>query len=146
MSVWEWIRLAAGGGLLICGLLIFLIEMYGVFHFKYVLNRMHAAALGDTLGIGCSMAGLMLLSGFRFATPKMAMVIAFLWIASPVASHLLARLEAATNEKLGEHCQVYEGLEKLEAELAEQKSAEEQKGVKVQGGEEEEVSGEERKA
>lgn len=117
MSVGEWIRLIAGSVLLLCGLLVFLIEVYGVWHMKYVLNRMHAAALGDTLGIGCSMAGLMLLSGFRFATLKMMLVVVFLWITSPVSSHLLARLEAGTNEKLGRHCEVYEKLETLEAEL-----------------------------
>ncbi len=123
MSVWEWIRLLVGGALLLCGLLIFLIETYGVFRLKYVLNRMHAAALGDTLGITCSMAGLIVLSGFRFSTLKMAMVIVFLWITSPVSSHLLARMEAGTNEKIGEYCEVYEELETLEAELKEQREA-----------------------
>lgn len=124
MSVWEWIRLIAGGALLLCGLLIFLIEVYGVYHMKYVLNRMHAAALGDTLGIGCSMAGLILLSGFRFSIFKMLMIVIFLWITSPVSSHLLARLEAGTNEKLDEHCDVYEELESLEAELQAKKEEE----------------------
>ncbi|MCM1113018.1 MAG: monovalent cation/H(+) antiporter subunit G [Muribaculum sp.] len=137
MSGWEWIRLLLGGALLLGGLLIFLTEMYGVFHLKYVLNRMHAAALGDTLGIGCSMAGLMLLSGFRFSTLKMAMVVIFLWLTSPVASHLLARLEASTNEKLDSHCEIYERLEDLERELearreqegqAEQEARREQEG------------------
>lgn len=131
MSVWEWIRLLLGGALLLCGLVIFLIEMYGVFRLKYVLNRMHAAALGDTLGITCSMAGLMLLSGFRFSTLKMAMVIVFLWLTSPVSSHLLARLEAGTNEELGGHCEVYEELETLEAELRERR--EEQQMQEAQG-------------
>lgn len=117
MSAWEWVRLIAGGALLLCGLVIFVVEVYGVFHFKYVLNRMHAAALGDTLGIACCMLGLMVLSGLNFATVKMALVIVFLWFASPVSSHLLARMEAATNERLGEYCEVYEELETLEAEL-----------------------------
>lgn len=118
MSAWEWVRLIAGGALLLCGLVIFVVEVYGVFHLKYVLNRMHAAALGDTLGIACSMLGLMVLSGLHFSTVKMALVVIFLWFASPVSSHLLARMEGATNERLGEHCQVYEELGTLEAELA----------------------------
>lgn len=117
MNPWEWTRLLLGGALLLCGMVVFLIEVYGVFHMKYVLNRMHAAALGDTLGIGCSMAGLMLLSGFRFATLKMMLVVVFLWVTSPVSAHLLARLEAGTNEKLGENCEVYEELEELERQL-----------------------------
>ena len=52
MAVIEWIRFLAGAVCLLCGLGIFLVEMIGVFRFKYVLNRMHAAAMGDTLGIG----------------------------------------------------------------------------------------------
>ena len=50
----EWIRFLAGAALLVCGLGIFTVELIGVYRFKYVLNRMHAAAMGDTLGIGFS--------------------------------------------------------------------------------------------
>ena len=114
----EWVRLLAGGGLLACGLGIFLIELYGVFHFKYVLNRMHAAAMGDTLGISFSLVGLMIFSGWNFTTLKMGLIVVFLWLASPVSSHLLAKLEVATNERLLENCKAYSNLEKLEKELA----------------------------
>ena len=98
MEVIEWIRFIAGALFLICGLITFLIEMIGVFRFKYVLNRMHAAAMGDTLGIGCSLIGLMIISGFNFTSLKLFCVIAFLWFSSPTSSHLIARLEVATNE------------------------------------------------
>lgn len=101
-----WIRLIAGALLLLAGLVIFMIELYGIFHFKYVLNRMHAAAMGDTLGISFSLVGLMILTGLNFTTLKMMLIVVFLWLASPVSSHLLARLEVATNEDLKEHCQV----------------------------------------
>ncbi len=124
MEILEWIRLIAGGALLISGLTIFLIELYGIFHLKYVLNRMHAAAMGDTLGISFSLVGLMILSGFNFTTLKMALIVVFLWFASPVSSHLLARLEVSTNENLNKHCQVYPNLESLERELKEEKEKE----------------------
>lgn len=120
MEILEWIRLIVGGALLICGLLIFLIELYGIFHLDYVLNRMHAAAMGDTLGISFSLVGLMILSGFNFTTLKMALIVVFLWFASPVSSHLLARLEVTTNENLDKHCQIYPNLENLEEELKEE--------------------------
>lgn len=103
MEVFEWIQFLAGGALLVCGLLIFLIEMVGVFRFKYVLNRMHAAAMGDTLGIGCCLLGLIVLSGFTFTSLKLLLVIIFLWFSSPVSSHLIARLEAATDEEPESH-------------------------------------------
>ncbi|MDO5422505.1 MAG: monovalent cation/H(+) antiporter subunit G [Eubacteriales bacterium] len=98
MAVLEWIRFLAGACLLLLGLGIFIVEMIGVFRFKYVLNRMHAAAMGDTLGIGFSLAGLILMSGLNFTSLKLLFVIVFLWFASPASSHLIARLEVTTNE------------------------------------------------
>ncbi|MDD3796076.1 MAG: monovalent cation/H(+) antiporter subunit G [Lachnospiraceae bacterium] len=115
MAVIEWIRFFAGTVFLLLGLGIFIIEMAGVFRFKYVLNRMHAAAMGDTLGIGASLIGLMIMSGFNFVTLKLFLIILFLWFSSPVSSHLIARLEVTTNEELTEQCQII-SLEKLEAE------------------------------
>lgn len=106
MQILEWIRFALGTGLLLTGLGIFLLQIFGVFKFKYVLNRMHAAAMGDTLGIGVSLTGLMILSGLNVTSLKMALVIVFLWLASPVSSHLIARLEVVTNEHLAENCEL----------------------------------------
>lgn len=103
MAVIEWIQFLAGSLLLLIGLLIFLIEMIGVFRFKYVLNRMHAAAMGDTLGIGCCLLGLIVMKGFSFTSLKLLLVIIFLWFSSPVSSHLIARLEVATDEEREKH-------------------------------------------
>ena len=115
MEILEWIRFLAGVGLLLVGMGIFVLQLFGVFKFKYVLNRMHAAAMGDTLGIGVSLTGMMLLSGFNFTSLKMALIIVFLWLASPVSSHLISRLEVVTNEHLAEHCELPE--DKWEDEL-----------------------------
>lgn len=119
MQVLEWIRFIVGAGLLLCGLGIFLTEVYGIFHLDYALNRMHAAAMGDTLGISFSLVGLMVFCGLNFTTLKLAMIVIFFWFASPVSSHLLSRLEVTTNENLKEHCTVYEDLSVLEKELEE---------------------------
>lgn len=110
MEILNWIRFLAGTGLLLTGLGIFMLQLFGVFKFRYVLNRMHAAAMGDTLGIGISLLGLILLSGLNFTSAKMALVILFLWLASPVSSHLIARLEVVTNERLEEFCQLPEEI------------------------------------
>ncbi|MBD5547762.1 MAG: monovalent cation/H(+) antiporter subunit G [Lachnospiraceae bacterium] len=124
MEIFEWIRLIVGGALLLCGLIIFLIELYGIFHFRFVLNRMHAAAMGDTLGISVSLVGLMIFCGLNFTTLKMMLIVIFLWFASPVSSHLLARLEVTTNEKLKSQCQIYEDIADLEKEIEEEKKKE----------------------
>ena len=115
MEILEWIRFLAGVGLLLLGMVIFALQLFGVFKFKYVLNRMHAAAMGDTLGIGVSLTGLILLSGFHVTSVKIALIIVFLWLACPVSSHLISRLEVVTNENLAEHCEVPE--DKWEDEL-----------------------------
>ena len=104
MIVLEWIRFLLGISCLFCGFLIFVLELFGVFKLHYVLNRMHAAAMGDTLGIGLSMLGLMILCGWNLTSLKMLLVVVFLWIASPVASHMLARFEVETNETLDKDC------------------------------------------
>ncbi len=106
MQILEWIRFVAGIALLLTGLVIFVLQLFGVFKFKYVLNRMHTAAMGDTLGIGVSLVGLILLSGWNITSLKMALIIVFLWMASPVSSHLIARLEVITNEHLEENCEL----------------------------------------
>lgn len=103
MAIWEWIRFLAGAAFLLIGLSIFVIEMIGVFRFKYVLNRMHAAAMGDTLGIGSCLLGLIIISGFSFTSLKLFLVILFLWLSSPTSSHLIARLEVTTDEEPGQH-------------------------------------------
>ena len=117
MGVFDWIRLIVGSAFLICGLAIFFTEVFGAFHFRYVLNRMHAAAMGDTLGIASCLIGLIIFSGINFTSLKLLLIIVFLWFASPVSSHVLARLEVATNENLESYCEVYTDLESLEAEL-----------------------------
>ena len=68
MSAVEWIRFIMGSVFVIIGMVIFFTELFGVFHFKYVLNRMHAAAMGDTLGISSCLIGLMIFSGLNFTT------------------------------------------------------------------------------
>ena len=118
MELFEWIRLIAGGIFILCGLVVFFTELFGVFRFRYVLNRMHAAAMGDTLGISCCLIGLIIFSGINFTSLKLLLIVIFLWFASPVSSHVLARLEVATNENLSSECSVYEDLETLQADMA----------------------------
>lgn len=119
MTVLEMIRLVIGVCLLLMGLAVFIIEIFGVYRYQYVLNRMHAAALGDTMGLALSLFGLMFLSGWNITTVKMMMVVAFLWISSPVSSHMLAKVEVDTNEVLDSHCEQFASLEALEGSIQE---------------------------
>ncbi len=120
MAVFEWIRFLLGAALLLAGVAIFFIEMAGVFRFKYVLNRMHAAAMGDTLGIGFCLLGLAVMNGLNLTSLKLFLVIVFLWFSSPVSSHLIARLEVTINEDKVEHY----GRETLDRKPLEDESSE----------------------
>ena len=82
------------------GLVFEICAVIGVFRFHYVLNRMHAAALGDTMGILMIMLGLAVASGVNLLSLKLLLIIFLFWTASPVASHLIGRLELTTNEDL----------------------------------------------
>ena len=112
----DWIRFALAALFLIGGITIAAIATFGTYRFKYVLNRMHAAALVDTLAILLSLIGLMILSGNVFASSqetlfiilKLILVVLFLWFASPVSSHLISRLEVTTNKNVKEECEVQE--------------------------------------
>ena len=108
MLLLKWIQLLVGTALLIMGMITFALEIFGLFRFRYVLNRMHAAAIGDTLGIAISLLGLIVMNGLNFTSLKLFLVIVFLWFASPVSSHLISRLEVYTNPKLREKCEVEE--------------------------------------
>lgn len=101
-------HLVTGAGLafFLFGLFVFFSAVLGLFRLDYALNRMHAAAVGDSLGIFCVLIGLMLLHGWSLETGKTLMIFVFLWLTSPVASHLIAEMEAATVQNLERECEV----------------------------------------
>ncbi len=102
----EIVRFIIGVTFILMGLLVFVLQLIGVFKFKYILNRMHAAGMGDTMGISLCLIGTMFLFGWSFTSLKIALIVAFLWMASPVSSHLISRLEVTTNEELEKYCRI----------------------------------------
>ncbi|NLB38310.1 MAG: monovalent cation/H(+) antiporter subunit G [Clostridiales bacterium] len=95
----DWLRFILTTLFLVSGLIILLTSVIGVFKFNYVLNRMHAAAMGDTLGILFCLIGLTISAPDIWVAMKLLLIIAFLWLASPVSSHLIARLEVTINPR-----------------------------------------------
>lgn len=113
----EMFRFVLGSAFLLIGMVVFAIEVFGIFRLNCALNRLHSAALGDTLGISSCMIGLMIMEGFTFTTLKMVLVILFFWMASPVSSHLLANLEITTYADLDSKATTYEDISLLEDEM-----------------------------
>ena len=80
----------------ICFLLsgfLFVTEIIGLFRFRYVLDRMHAAALGDTMGIVFLVLGVIILRGAVLPGLKLLLIPLFLFLTSPVLTHMLAEAE-----------------------------------------------------
>lgn len=95
-----------GAILIFLGVCVMAVATFGIYRFKYVLNRMHAAALGDTLGLLLILLGLMCMYGWAIASAKLFLIIVFMWLASPVMSHLIARAEVMTCQHINEECEV----------------------------------------
>lgn len=106
MIAWEWARFLISASLICSGLFVLGIATFGIYRLDYVLNRVHVAAKCDTLGIMLVLAGLIVSGVSLFHGLKMLLVIAFMWLANPVANHLLVRLEVVSNENIGEECEV----------------------------------------
>lgn len=102
------VRFIIAAVFIVAGILVFGIATFGVFRFRYVLNRMHIAAQSDTMGLLLCLIGVMILTGFTFATLKVILIIAFFWAASPLAAHLIARAELSAHAE--------EDLEQFEVE------------------------------
>ena len=50
--------------------------------------------------------GLAVISGFNMTTLKLLLLVALWWLSSPVASHLIGKLEVTTQEDLDAHMAV----------------------------------------
>ena len=82
--------------LLSVGMFFILLSVIGVFRMKFVMNRMHAAALGDTCGLLFIISGLAVIAGFSFTALKLVGVLILFWLTSPVSGHLISNMVKTT--------------------------------------------------
>ncbi len=102
----ETIRLIFAVLFLGAGLLSIGFAILGVFKFRYVMNRMHCAAVIDALSLALILIGLAFAAGDAAFFPKLALILIVQWIGSPIASHMVGRLEVDTDETIGEHMEI----------------------------------------
>lgn len=102
----EWLRFCVVALFLVASLGMAVISVAGVFKFKFILNRMHVAAIIDSFALLLAMVGIAVAYGISFATVKVILILLLIWIASPVSGHLIARLEVTTDKHLSEECEV----------------------------------------
>lgn len=104
----EWLRFGLCAALMLLGAFLMLTGVVAQYRFDYVLNRMHAASMGDSLGLLLTLLSLCVASGDGWLIVKYLLVAVFLWLTSPTASHLIARLEMTLCEHPEEHMEVIE--------------------------------------
>ncbi len=108
----EWIRFALCALFAALGIFVIFTSIFGVFRFRFVLNRMHCAAIIDTLGTLLLLLSLMLASEAPVYAVKLLCIVLFLWIGSPIASHLVSRMELRTDRDALSHMEHSEETEK----------------------------------
>lgn len=104
----EMLRLILMVLFIATGMFIFAIATFGLFKFKYILNRVHVAAKCDTLASLLIIIGLMIYSGLSVTTLKLGLVVVFLWLSNPVGTHLIGQTELITNKDIEKECEVME--------------------------------------
>ena len=93
--------------LIFAGAAFCLVGAIGVLRFPDVYSRMHSAGITDTIGALLIVFGLLLFAGFTLAGAKLVFILAFLWMASPTATHALAKAarHGGVNPVLGSESQ-----------------------------------------
>lgn len=97
------IRAYIGAAFLLLGAIAFVLSLVGVFRFRYVLNRLHASAVADTLGTLCVCLGLFIIRGFCLTSFKLVLVVLAMWITGPVCTNRIAAAELASSDEYKKH-------------------------------------------
>jgi multicomponent Na+:H+ antiporter subunit G len=76
---------------LLLGAFLIISGAVGVLRFPDFFTRMHAAGVTETLATTLILLGLMLLAGWSIMSFKLLLILLFILITSPVASHALTK-------------------------------------------------------
>ena len=84
LDILSWLCLLAGSGFAV-------IAGIGLLRLPDVFTRMHAAGIGDTLGAGLIVLGLMLQAGLTLNLIKLVLIMVFIFFTSPTSTHAVAK-------------------------------------------------------
>lgn len=80
----SWLLIVLGAFFVVSGAV-------GLIRMPDFFTRLHPGSLAESLGTPMILTGLMIQSGFTLVTLKIALLILFLLLTSPTASHALAK-------------------------------------------------------
>ena len=83
VDILSWVSFIVGGFFLFVGSI-------GMVRLVDFWARLHAASIIDSAGIGLIILGMMLQGGLTLVTAKLALIVLFLFITGPTASHAVA--------------------------------------------------------
>ena len=106
----EWVRFWIIAVIIILALISFILSVIGVNRFSFVMNRLHAAGIGDSLGLMLAMIAMMIFSGFTMTTLKLMLLVVFMWFTAPTSTHFISQIEFFTNKKLEDHVRMKKTL------------------------------------
>lgn len=94
LNALSWVCIVAGG--IFC-----LISGIGLVRMPDVFTRIHAASVGDTMGVGLIILGLLFQAGLAadLVGIKLILILVFLLFTGPVATHALAQAALLDGEK-----------------------------------------------
>jgi multicomponent Na+:H+ antiporter subunit G len=76
---------------LLSGIFFFLVGTIGILRFPDIYTRAHSSAKCDTLGTVFTLLGLCIYNGFDAVTLKIIVIIGFIWVTSPTATHIITK-------------------------------------------------------
>lgn len=105
----EWIRFGLTALCVLGGCFALLTAIVGLFRFDFALNRLHASAIADTLGLALLVLGVMIAVGLRPVLWKLLLVVVLQWCTSPLSGHMLAQFEYQVNQNLEQYLELPAG-------------------------------------
>jgi len=94
------IRTIITGVFLGIGCFFIIVASIGIVRFPDFYSRLHPAGKSDTIGQLLVLTGLMIYEGFSLVSVKLLIIILFVFIASPTATHAVAQAAFLSGLKL----------------------------------------------
>ena len=86
--------------IMIFGLILMGIGIFGIFHFKGFYTRILVVSKVDTVGTITFLSGLAIHHGISFFSGKLLLIIIFILILSPLVGHMIARSAYISDHKI----------------------------------------------
>lgn len=119
MMFLEWLRFILVALCMLGGMFTMIVAILGLYRFDFALNRIHSAAMGDTLSLFLFVLGLVIAVGWNVVALKLVLVLLLQWLTSPLASHMLAQFEYHADEHLEEHIDLSQAQFRQESDTEE---------------------------